>query len=330
MENNNRAAGQLGIPPSSKPASPSESSPLLPKDSTNKEEAPTKWRKSVTYRVLLAGFLVSLSFGVTQVPLIYVFDVMTCEEYYKHHPAPNDGRCNIPPIEGSTARAVALLSGSSTLFGVANLFVTAWLIKSWGMKRACLVSIVWPALRLLVQNVGVETGAGLGIIIIQLSQVFNIVGGPAGYMLALNSFATEIVRPAERTSTIGRLNGCCMFGTALGYLVGGLLGDWFGIIAPFRVTLALFCVSTVYAYLALPYVPLSSSIGAAKKTPNSLGAFFQPLKMFVPRQWIARTGVARREYGVLLLGGGTFLAVLATGFIPILLQVRVLRRETHA
>ena len=163
------------------------------------------------------------------------------------------------------------------------------------------------------------TGGGLGIIIIQLSQVITVVGGPAGYLLALNSFATEVVRPVERTATIGRLTGCAMFGTSLGYLAGGFLSDWFGIITPFRVTLVLFCISTIYGYLFLPTIPISEEV--EKKASKSLGTFFDPLKMFIPRKWMLRNGTVRKEYGVLLLGTGAFLAVFATGYIPVLLQM---------
>jgi MFS family permease len=250
---------------------------------------------------------------------------MTCDEYYKHHPLPLPGtpayeaRCSIHSIEASTARSVALLGSGTTLFGVANLFITGWTIKVWGIKRALLITIFWPAVRLLVQNIGVMTGAGLGMIIIQLSQVITIFGGPAGYLLALNSFATEVVLPVERTATIGRLTGCAMFGTALGYLAGGLLSDWLGIIAPFRATLVLFCISTAYGYFFLPYIPLSEEV--EKKTSKSLGAFFDPLKMFIPRKWILRNQTVQTEYGVLLLGAGAFLAVFATGYIPVLLQM---------
>ncbi|KAK5170130.1 uncharacterized protein LTR77_004714 [Saxophila tyrrhenica] len=267
----------------------------------------------------------SLSFGVTQVPLIYVFGVMTCDEYYRHHPMPPLGtpaynnRCKIHSIEASTARSVALMGSGTTLFGVANLFITGWTIKAWGIKRALLITIFWPAVRLLIQNVGVAMGAGMGILITQLSQIITIVGGPAGYLLALNSFATEVVLPAERTATIGRLTGCAMFGTALGYLAGGLLSDWLGIIAPFRITLVLFCLSTAYGYLFLPYVPLSDEV--EQKASKSIAAFFAPLKMFTPRKWMLPNGVVQREYGVLLLGIGAFMAVFATGYIPVLLQM---------
>lgn len=46
-----------------------ESTPLL---QHGKQDAPRKWPRSVVYRVLLTAFFVSLSFGVTQVPLVFV------------------------------------------------------------------------------------------------------------------------------------------------------------------------------------------------------------------------------------------------------------------
>ena len=314
---------------SAETASPSESSPLLPKkdDATAAKKSPKQrpWPKSVEYRVLVTAFLVSLSFGVTQVPLIYVFGVMTCDEYYKHHPIPPIGtpayedRCKVHSIDASTARAVALLGSGTTVFGVFNLFLTGWTIKAWGVKRALLLTIFWPAIRLLIQNVGVMTGAGTGIIIVQCSQIITIIGGPAGYLLALNSFATEIVLPSERTAAIGRLTGVAMFGTAPGYLAGGLLSDWFGIIAPFRVALILFSISTIYSAFFLPSITNTDEI--EKKASKSLSAFFEPLRMFTPRKWMLKDGTVRREYGVLLLGIGAFMAVFATGYLPVLLQM---------
>jgi hypothetical protein len=44
-----------------------EFTPLLPKKNADPSR---KWPKSVVYRVLLTAFFVSLSFGVTQVPLV--------------------------------------------------------------------------------------------------------------------------------------------------------------------------------------------------------------------------------------------------------------------
>lgn len=247
---------------------------------------------------------------------------MTCDEYYKTHPDPGavPGRCRNPVIEAGTAQSVALLGAGTTLFGVINLFFTGWSIKRFGIKSALMTSVLWPAVRLAVQNVGVQTGAGLGIIIVQLSQAITIFGGPAGYLLALNSYATEIVKPAERTATLGRLQGVAFFGTSLGYVAGGLLSDIFGTIAPFRVTLGLFMISTLYVWIFLPRLSNNITPEQLKKTA-SLSAFFEPLKMFVPRKWVLKDGRMQRQYGILLLGIGAFLALLATGYIPVLLQM---------
>lgn len=301
------------ISASERPPTTSESTPLLPKAGIDNKP---QWGKSVVLRVLFTAFLVSVSFSITQVPMIYSFGLMTCEEYYldKSHPDPGPvpNRCRNPAIEASTARAVALVGAGTTVFGVLNLFFTGWAIKRFGIKPALLTSVFWPAIRLAVQNIGVQMGYGLGITIIQASQIITVVGGPAGYLLALNSFATEIVPSHERTATLGRLTGCSFFGTALGYLFGGLLSDAFGVPAPFEVTLILFIVSCIYIAIALPSVPLHLTPENEKKS-RSLWSFFEPLKMFVPRKWMLENGRVKKEHGVLLLGVGASLAVLATG-----------------
>lgn len=144
----------------------------------------------------------------------------------------------------------------------------------------------------------------------KLTKMTAIAGGPVGYQLALNSFAIEIVHPSERTATIGRLTGVAYFGTAIGYLAGGLLSDWFEVITPFRVALTLFCISTIYSALVLP--SLVDAEAKTEKASKSLSNFFEPLKMFTPRKWMLKDGTLRREYGVLLLGIGAFMAVFAT------------------
>ncbi|KAK5683631.1 hypothetical protein LTS10_005164 [Elasticomyces elasticus] len=297
---------------------PTENTPLLER---KKSTVSVLWQQSTVYRVLLTAFLVSLSFGVTQVPLIYVFGVMTCDEYYQHHDSPPPGlsfdhRCQVHTIEASTARSVALLGTSTTFFGVANLFFTSWTMKAMGVKKALQLTVFFPAVRLAIQNIGVETGAGMGILIVQLSQIITIIGGPVGYLLALNSLATEVVEPAERTATLGRLSGCAMFGMAFGYLAGGLIGDHLGIIWPFRVTLVLFLLCCLYIQLCLPTI--HNKVEGKAKT---LSSFFDPIKMFAPAKWVLEGGKVQREYGVLLLGIGTFLGVLATSYIPVLLQM---------
>ncbi|TVY90220.1 Major facilitator-type transporter [Lachnellula willkommii] len=283
-------------------------------------EAP-KYGKSVLYRALLCGFLVSLSFGVTQVPLIYVFRLMTCEVYYQTHPEPGPGskRCSVREIEAGTSRAIALLSASTTICGVLNLLITGWTIKKFGIKTGLLLSVFWPAARLAVQNIGVMVGGGNGIIIIQVSQIITVLGGPSGYLLALNSYVTEILEPSERTGALGKLQGYCFLGMSSAYLIGGTISDAFGIIAPFRVTLVSFLGSCVYVLLALPRIPPTKEV--ASQATTGFAKFFGPLKMFTPQRWILLGGRIETQYGMILLAIGVFMGVLATGYIPTLLQM---------
>jgi MFS family permease len=246
---------------------------------------------------------------------------MTCDAYYKTHsdPARPLDHCSIPQIEADTARAVALLGASTTLFGVLNLFVTGWLIKKYGPKVALLISVFWPAVRLAIQNIGVMTGSYQGILIIQSSQIITILGGPAGYLLALNSYVIEVIEPSERTGALGKLQGCTFFGTSLAYLIGGLISDTFGILAPFRVTLGLFLTSCTYVILFLPWIPPQKDVPS--QTSSGLKRFFGPLKALAPQRWVLQSGKIQTEYGPMLLASGTFLAVLATGFQSVLLQM---------
>ena len=111
--------------------------------------------------------------------MIYVFRVMTCDEYYKSH-EPYDGlgsRCSVNEIEALTARAVSFAwvndgdiwyvsnfspterTGISLLIresGVFNLLVTAIVMRRYGLKVALIVQCVVPILRLLVQIVAGE------------------------------------------------------------------------------------------------------------------------------------------------------------------------------
>jgi hypothetical protein len=202
--------------------------------------------------------------------------------------------------------------------GVLNLFVTGWTIKKFSVKTALLISVFWPAVRLAVQNLGVAKGGAVGITIIQASQIITVLGGPAGYLLSLNSYVAEVIEPSERTGALGKLQGCTFIGTALAYLAGGLISDAFEIQAPFIVTLFLFLMSCVYALLFLPWIPPNQDKPAQE---NGLNKFFGPLKVLTPQKWVLRSGKVQTEYGTILLGIGVFLGVLATGYIYVLLQM---------
>lgn len=107
---------------------------------------------------------------------------MTCDAYYEKHSPPEflTDRCAIREIEARTAREVVLLAGSTVFFGLANLLVTGWSIKRFGVKVALWIQVFWPAVRLAIQNVGVSVGSNTGIWIIQGSQIITIVGGKCG------------------------------------------------------------------------------------------------------------------------------------------------------
>ncbi len=246
---------------------------------------------------------------------------MTCDAYYDTHPEPPPriDRCNNRQIEAGTAQAYALLAASTTFFGIANLFVTTWTIKKLGIKSALLIQVFWPAVRLAIQNIGVMTGGASGIVIVQCSQIITIIGGPSGYLLSLNSYVTEISEHKERTGALGMLQGCAMFGTAIGFLAGGLLSDAFGILTPFRVALALFLTSSLYVFLFLPWIPPNTA--EEGRTSKGIRRLFGPLKIFGPQKWLLRDGRIQTQYGASLLGLGVFLGILATGYIPVLLQM---------
>jgi MFS family permease len=298
-----------------------ETTPLLTRRSSKEREG--KLDNPVLLLLLISGFLVSLTFGVTQVPLLYVFRIMTCDAYYdKHTPDPDaNDRCAKREIEAGAARAFALLSASTTIFGLANLLITGWTIKRLGVKRALMIQVFWPAVRLLIQTLGVIKGGTVGISIIQSSQFITIIGGPNGHVLCLNSFVADVVGHEARTGALGRLQGCMYIGSAIGFLIGGVVAEALGILAPFRMTLALFLLCSVYIALTLPATdPPKPKDNSTSQQTTGLGRFFGPLRIFTPQKWILPDGRTTTHFGALTIGIGVFLSILATGYIVVLLQ----------
>ncbi|KAL3427584.1 major facilitator superfamily transporter [Phlyctema vagabunda] len=299
-----------------------ETAPLLGGQRKNA----TKNETSIVPRILFCGFVISLSLSFTWVPIIYVFRVMTCEEYYNNHP-PYTGtgdQCSIPAIEAATAQAVALLGTTTTIFGVMNLIWAGWTIKRFGVKIALIQQTLWPVLRLCCQIIAVTVGGNRGILIFQVTQCICVLGGPSGYLLALNTFATEVTEPARRTAVYGKLQGAVMFGVGGGYLLGGLSGDIFGIRRPFEIAFFLMIFSTIYSSVFLPSIATSSLSSPAKESTtrkNAVASFFGPAKLFVPPKITLANGKTQRYWGVFFLGAGVFWGVLATGYIPILIQM---------
>ncbi|OIW26943.1 MFS general substrate transporter [Coniochaeta ligniaria NRRL 30616] len=305
----------------------SGSGPIAPRDSSGK----SRWRRrvrswaalGVENRILLAGFLVTLSFSFTQVPLFYVFHLMECEVFYSHNPpfvGPGD-RCARNEIAAGTARQYSILGMSTTFCGTFNLFVAGWMVKRFGPRAALLVQTLVPAVRVATQILGVVAGGEAGIGIIQLTQGITVFGGPAGYILLVNVIAGEVVAPARRTSVFGKLQGCIMLGQAIGYLTGGMIGDAWGIIRPFQIAFVFFLISGLYVRIAMPYISAESMNDPKKPAKGGVSGFLAPLRVLAPQVLRLKSGVTRKHYGVLFLCSGVFLGVLATGFVPLLVQM---------
>lgn len=261
--------------------------------------------------------------------MLYEFRLMTCEQYYTTHDQYiGDGdRCSINEIEATTAKAISLLGTTTTIFGVLNLLFAGWTIKRFGVKAALIQQTVWPAVRLCCQIIVVTIGAKEGMMIIQITQFICMLGGPAGYLLALNTYTTELVEPSKRTGVFGQLQGCVMFGTAFGYLLGGTMASSFGMRRPWEIAFFLMIFSTVYTLLFLPYVaPHRTAASSKTPKPRGLAAFFGPARLFMPQKFQLPNGRIQNHWGVFLLGAGVFWGVLATGFIPVLIQMYATNR----
>ena len=109
-----------------------------------------------------------------------------------------------------------------------------------------------------------------------------------------------------------------MLGTAIGFTLGGLAGDFWGAPAPFEITLCLLILSTLFSRFFLPYIPPATAPLAADGSPaeavkSSAFSFLHCLKVFLPTE---RTdGKKRKFWGLTLLGLGSFLGVFATSFV---------------
>ncbi|TQN64361.1 Major facilitator-type transporter psiT1 [Colletotrichum shisoi] len=274
-------------------------------------------------RILFAGFLVSLTLGLTQVPIIYVFRVMACETFYGTH-APFDGpaanMCHRREIDANTARQVSILGMTTSACGILNLFICGDLIKRWGTRWALISQTALLGIRVSCQIIAVSSGGQRGIDLMQYTQLIGIVGGPRGYMLVLNTAVAEAVERRKHTGVFGRLQGAVMIGTAIGYLLGGVLGDVFGISSPFITAVGCFAVTTIYGAILWPASPEQSDEAASKTTPGASG-FLAPIKVLMPQKYRLGSGKVVRNYGLVFLALGIFFGVFATGYAPILIQM---------
>lgn len=247
---------------------------------------------------------------------------MTCEEFYRDQPFQGvEDRCSRNEIDAGTAQQVSILGFSTTICGILNLFVAGWQIKNWGPRVALISQTAFPAVRVALQVVAVSIGSRGGIILLQCSQLVGLVGGVSGYLLVLNTAAGEIVPAPQRTAMFGKLQGSVMLGTAIGYLLGGIIGDAFGIQRPFEAATALFLASSFYAFMFIPYIDpktMSDDASRSRGLKSVLGPFkvLSPCKLRSPE-----SGKVKSYYGITFLALGVFLGVLATGYAPVLIQM---------
>lgn len=276
-----------------------------------------------TIKVLLAGFIITFAFSFTQVPIFYVFHLMECDVYYETHPphtGPGD-RCSVNEIAAGTATQFSILGMSTTFCGTVNLFITGWSIKKWGPRFALILQTFIPAIRVATQVIGVLAGGNAGITIIQTTQLITIFGGPAGYILVVNTIAGELVEPMQRTAVFGQLQACIMLGQAISYLLGGMVGDMFGIRMPFQVAFVLFLCATLYSRTVIPYIDPASLSDGKKTKAKGVKGFLAPLKILAPQRIRFMDGHVANHFGVFFLCCGIFLAVLATSYGPLLIQM---------
>ncbi|KAI0407147.1 major facilitator superfamily domain-containing protein [Xylaria palmicola] len=302
-----------------------ETAPLL----GGRESDTTKTKSRLPYLsratlILFGGFIISLSFSYTQTPLLYTFHVMVCEEFYKHAP-PYEGtgdRCARNEIDAGAASQIAIMGSATIICGITNLFVAGWEMRKYGPKKALAIQTFFPAIRVVIQATSLYIGARAGIIIMQLSQFTGVWGGPAGYILILNTIVAEITEPERRTAMFGRLQGVLMLGVSLGLIVGGVVAEKFGIATPFELAGVSFLVCTTYVLSFIPYID-PKDISSDNNGPKGKGffGFLSPLKVLGPQKMALADGRRVKHYGILFLALGIFSGVLATGYAATLIQM---------
>ncbi|KAJ7441921.1 hypothetical protein B0H11DRAFT_2095176 [Mycena galericulata] len=310
-----------------------EDTPLLTK--VGNEPLKRKGFLSPYRRVLLATFLLSTTFAFTATPLFYAYRIFNCQEYYEDPAHPRyegtGDACAITAIDTVTAKDITVMITLTTFSGTLNLIVTTWEIKNWGLRKAIINQTFWPALRNLTQIYATVVGGRLGITIMQSTQLITILGGGAGYLLSANSYMAEVVEPEERTAAFGVLAGMAMLGVANGYICGGLSNDFIGLSAPFEITFCLLVGSTFFTAFCLPYIPpggfpSKSDVNSTDEDPTpedlkkkeSVFAFLYCLSIFLPGKYADDKG---RFWGLPLLAVGAFWSVMATAYVPLMLQL---------
>ncbi|GAA6011579.1 hypothetical protein JCM10207_002666 [Rhodosporidiobolus poonsookiae] len=291
-----------------------ERTPLL--DSTSSPTSAPPPSRANFHRLLLTTLLLATAFTYTASTLLYSFHAIICEVYYedgKGREWHGEGdRCAIPAVDSWAAKEISFMVTLTTVAGVFNLITTGWVTQRFGIRQAMLWQSAFPILRNLCQIWGIIRGGLTGIRVLQLTQLLTIGGGGAGYMLTGNTYCSELVAPEERTVAFGRLQGTQMLGTAIGLMVGGVLGARVHLIAPFLAALVSLILSTFVNAFFLPYIPPAKASSADGKSSG----MFAPVRLFTPRK--VATG---RFFGLTFLAIGSFVSVFASSFVPLLLQL---------
>ncbi|WWD16942.1 hypothetical protein CI109_101374 [Kwoniella shandongensis] len=316
-------------PSTSLSSTASEASPLLPLEP--KPSAQNDRR--VIRHILVFVTILQMAYSFTAVSMLYVIRQMTCEEHYKtsenagesaYHPSVD--RCNIGEVESASATAITALGTVTTVFAVVNLFYARWTIETYSFRASLIQQACWPVVRLVCQMIAILIGRRWGVLIMCASQALSGLGGPQGYQLVANSYASSLVTSSEETAVFGQLQGCVMIGTALGYVAGGWAGTNITVSSPFQAATALTLLSIAYAVVMIRNEEKSNVSdvphGDDQDTKNAQNSnWLSPLKVFMPRNVVDQDGKERKYTGLLITGIGIFIGVLATGFNPILLQI---------
>ncbi|OJJ04710.1 hypothetical protein ASPVEDRAFT_153045 [Aspergillus versicolor CBS 583.65] len=151
----------------------------------------------------------------------------------------------------------------------------------------------------------------------QVSQLLGVAGGSTG--LVTNAYVSRIVVGDDQFRALGRLQGAVMFGTALAYLGGGLVSEYYSVSSAFATALGLMVCSVIFELAFLG----NSRPAATSPRPQGFSPsnFFAPVRIFKPALLQLANGRVTRYHGGWALGLSSFLGALATGFMPILLQL---------
>ncbi|KAL2885472.1 major facilitator superfamily transporter [Ceratocystis lukuohia] len=110
-----------------------------------------------------------------------------------------------------------------------------------------------------------------------------------------------------------------MLGMSVGFIVGGQIGNIFGVQMPFRVAFVSFLISSLYSRISLPYIAPGSMSGARTGPVNT--GLFAPLRILRPQVARLANGRLVKHWGVAILCAGIFAGVVATGYAPLLIQM---------